>query len=152
MNPLKPHLLMSASCLAGCWLGAALDQLHSGGALWRSLCLQPGWPSAPQLLLRLHLLPISFAASLGLPLLAYGLALRRIGLAPMALCLAAAVLSFAPGIGLCRWSGQLGYMFNTSLPGMLLIESLVLVAVQAALCVFWAAWRSGQTTHSFPVT
>lgn len=141
-SSVSAHLALGAACVVGCWTGAALDQLHDGGLLWRSLCLVPGWPTPQQLGLRLQLMPLSALLTMALPTLVWALLPRPRRLLPLLICLGAAVMALMPAIYVCRLSTDAGWHLNETLPGMLLLESMLMVGVHASLSRVPVAARS----------
>lgn len=131
----RQHASLGAACVVGGCAGALLDQLHSGGLLWRTLCLTPGWPSMGQLAMRIELMPLGLAGMLLAPIIVWLSMPGQRRPSALAICLAAGLLAMAPATWACRLSSALGMDWNQSLPGMLAIESLMLIAVHAALCL-----------------
>lgn len=127
--------MLGLACVAGCWLGAALDQLHPGGGLWRSLCLTPGWPSLGQLALRAQLMPAALTGTLAVPVLVWWLVVPQRPWLPLLLCLASAMAALPPAVFICLLSTQAGLDWNQTLPGMLLLESTLMLSLHAGLCL-----------------
>lgn len=159
MNPVQGlvhqwqhHLALGLACVAGCWMGAALDQLHPGGGLWRSLCLSPGWPGFSQLGMRVQLMPAAFAGTLSVPVVVWWLAIPQRPWLPLLLCLVSALVALPVAITLCRLTTQAGLPWNQTLAGMLALESTLLLSLHTGLCLLAFFLLQARRKHLHPVS